>query len=210
MLYDADKLRAAAAVPNDRDVYPAHLDVFLDPHDSETIRQAKISGISDDFVTAAQQSPVYKMAIEWRVALPPHPEFRTLPMVWYVPPLSPMIPLSNRYLAEDGEIPEMRIPVAYLANLLSAGDEKPVRLALKRMLAVRQHMRSLHLNEEPDLVALNHARISTTTAEEMYHLFGIGKRADRFVIPTVRRETAEDLYSAQGETGFPKNDYDWR
>jgi nitrate reductase beta subunit len=34
--------------------------------------------------------PVYKMAIEWKVAFPLHPEYRTLPMVWYVPPLSPI------------------------------------------------------------------------------------------------------------------------
>ena len=35
---------------------------------------------------AARRSPVYKMAIDWRVAFPLHPEYRTLPMVWYVPP----------------------------------------------------------------------------------------------------------------------------
>jgi len=29
---------------------------------------------------------VYKMAMDWKVAFPLHPEFRTLPMVWYVPP----------------------------------------------------------------------------------------------------------------------------
>jgi nitrate reductase beta subunit len=39
---------------------------------------------------AAQQSPVYKMAMDWKLALPLHPEYRTLPMVWYVPPLSPI------------------------------------------------------------------------------------------------------------------------
>ncbi|XNM60913.1 hypothetical protein ACLK1T_29660 [Escherichia coli] len=30
------------------------------------------------------------MAMEWKLALPLHPEYRTLPMVWYVPPLSPI------------------------------------------------------------------------------------------------------------------------
>ncbi|PIN63767.1 respiratory nitrate reductase subunit beta, partial [Klebsiella pneumoniae] len=28
------------------------------------------------------------MAMDWNLALPLHPEYRTLPMVWYVPPLS--------------------------------------------------------------------------------------------------------------------------
>ncbi len=30
------------------------------------------------------------MAIDWKIAFPLHPEYRTLPMVWYVPPLSPI------------------------------------------------------------------------------------------------------------------------
>jgi nitrate reductase beta subunit len=44
---------------------------------------------------AARNSPVYKMAVEWKVALPLHPEYRTLPMVWYVPPLSPISAAAN-------------------------------------------------------------------------------------------------------------------
>jgi nitrate reductase beta subunit len=43
------------------------------------------------WLEAARKIPVYKMAIDWKVALPLHPEYRTLPMVWYVPPLSPII-----------------------------------------------------------------------------------------------------------------------
>ena len=35
-------------------------------------------------------------------------------------------------------IDELRIPLDYLANLLSAGDEAPVRLALKRLAAMRE------------------------------------------------------------------------
>ncbi|RLR65361.1 respiratory nitrate reductase beta chain, partial [Pseudomonas aeruginosa] len=40
----------------------------------------------------------------------------------------------------DGVIPDvesLRIPVQYLANLLTAGDTAPVLLALKRLLAMR-------------------------------------------------------------------------
>ena len=47
-------------------------------------------GIPQSVIEAAQQSPVYKMAMDWKLALPLHPEYRTLPMVWYVPPLSPI------------------------------------------------------------------------------------------------------------------------
>jgi nitrate reductase beta subunit len=74
---------------------------------------------------AARNSPVYKMAVEWKVALPLHPEYRTLPMVWYVPPLSPISAAANAgHVGVNGEIPtsQLRIPVKYLANLLTAGD----------------------------------------------------------------------------------------
>ena len=43
------------------------------------------------------------------------------------------------HLGNNGEIPdvkELRIPVKYLANLLTAGDTQPVIRALERMLAV--------------------------------------------------------------------------
>jgi nitrate reductase beta subunit len=64
--------------------------VFLDPHDPKVIEQAQKDGIPLSVIDAAQKSPVYKMAMDWKLALPLHPEYRTLPMVWYVPPLSPI------------------------------------------------------------------------------------------------------------------------
>jgi nitrate reductase beta subunit len=64
--------------------------------------------------------------VDWKVALPLHPEYRTLPMVWYVPPLSPITAAANAgQVGTNGEIPDvnqLRIPVKYLANLLTAGD----------------------------------------------------------------------------------------
>ena len=59
-----------------------------------------------------------------------HPEYRTLPMVWYVPPLSPIVNAleTDGYEADPDDvfpaIDAMRIPVDYLANLLSAGDSE--------------------------------------------------------------------------------------
>ena len=47
-------------------------------------------GIPEDWMDAARRSPVYALAKVYRVALPLHPEYRTMPMVWYVPPLSPV------------------------------------------------------------------------------------------------------------------------
>src|SRR5690606_21067501 len=90
LLYDADKIEVAANTPNEKDLYQAQLDIFLDPNDPVVIAAARAEGISDNWIKAAQRSPVYKMAMDWKVALPLHPEYRTLPMVWYVPPLSPI------------------------------------------------------------------------------------------------------------------------
>jgi nitrate reductase beta subunit len=66
-------------------------EVLLDPFDPKVISAARSAGIPDDWIVAAQRSPVYKMVKRWRVAFPLHPEFRTLPMVFYVPPLSPVV-----------------------------------------------------------------------------------------------------------------------
>ena len=77
-------------------------------------------------------------------------------MVWYVPPLSPVMGMIEGEGSEadpDDVFPaidELRIPVAYLANLLTAGDEEPVRLALKRLAAMRAFMREQTLGGEPD------------------------------------------------------------
>jgi nitrate reductase beta subunit len=132
LLYDADRIREAAAATDAASVYPAHLDLMLDPHDSNIAAEADRQGIPENYLEAARRSPVYRLIKEWRLALPLHPEFRTLPMVWYVPPLSPANPAVDEAGPLDG-IDSLRIPVRYLANLLTAGDEEPVRLALKRL-----------------------------------------------------------------------------
>ena len=52
---------------------------------------------------------------------------------------------ENDQIGMDGDIPDvrsLRIPVQYLANLLTAGKEEPVVLGLERMLAMRSYMRS--------------------------------------------------------------------
>ncbi len=162
LLYDADRIQEAASVERDRDLYQAQLDIFLDPHDPAVIAQAKLDGIADNWIEAAQKSPVYKMAVDWKIALPLHPEYRTLPMVWYVPPLSPITSAANAgHLGVNGEIPDvgqLRIPVQYLANLLTAGDTAPVIRALERMLAMRSYQRSVHVDKVQNLAVLEQGR----------------------------------------------------
>ena len=129
VLYDADKVLAAAATPNEQDLYQAQLSVFLDPEDPEVRRAAAEQGIPHDWIQAARRSPVYALAAKHRVALPLHPEYRTLPMVWYIPPLSPVADVVHAAGYEEADpdhvfatIDSLRIPLAYLASLFTAGD----------------------------------------------------------------------------------------
>lgn len=158
LLYDADAIERAASTENEKDLYQRQLDVFLDPNDPKVIEQAIKDGIPLSVIEAAQQSPVYKMAMEWKLALPLHPEYRTLPMVWYVPPLSPIQSAADAgELGSNGILPDvesLRIPVQYLANLLTAGDTKPVLRALKRMLAMRHYKRAETVDGKVDTRAL--------------------------------------------------------
>lgn len=210
MLYDADRIEAAASTPNETDLYQAQRDLFLNPHDPEIIRLAREQGIADNVLEAAQHSPVYKMAMEWELALPLHPEYRTLPMVWYVPSLSPIqSAFEQGYIGTVGKagvIPDveaLRIPVKYLANLLTAGDEAPVVLALKRLLAMRAFMRSRTVDGEDDLAVLEDVNLSKAQVEEMYRYLAIANYEDRFVVPTGHRElNIPEAYEEQHACGF--------
>ncbi|MGG4396227.1 nitrate reductase subunit beta [Paenibacillus thiaminolyticus] len=208
MLYDADRVEEAASVTDEKQLYESQLGIFLDPHDPEVIAAAREAGIPGDWMEAARQSPIYKMAVEWKIALPLHPEYRTLPMVWYVPPLSPitnMVEGKGAAASADDIFPaieDMRIPVRYLANLLAAGDTGIVKRVLKKMAVMRSHMRALHLGKEPDRGLLEELGIGEQEVEEMYRLLAIAKYEDRFVIPSAHREQFADLYSEQGACGF--------
>lgn len=78
------------------------------------------------------------MIVDWKIALPLHPEYRTLPMVWYIPPLSPIMnTIEGKGSGANADdifpaIDEMRIPIEYLANLLTAGDTAHIRTTLKK------------------------------------------------------------------------------
>ncbi|MGZ5147893.1 MAG: nitrate reductase subunit beta, partial [Burkholderiales bacterium] len=205
-LYDADRIQEAASVEHDRDLYHAQLGIFLDPNDADVIAQARIDGIPDAWMDAARKSPVYKMAVEWKVALPLHPEYRTLPMVWYVPPLSPITAAANAgHVGINGEIPDvnqLRIPVKYLANLLTAGDTAPVVRALERMLAMRAYQREKHVEKRINTAALKQVGMTEHNVEEMYHVMAIANYEDRFVIPSTHREYAENTFDVRGGCGF--------
>jgi nitrate reductase beta subunit len=206
VLYDADRIEAAAAVPDEGDLYQAQLDVFLDPNDPAVIAQARADGVPDAWIEGAKRSPIWKMAMEWKVAFPLHPEYRTLPMVWYVPPLSPIQNAAAAGALEmDGEMPDvrsLRIPVKYLANMLTAGVEEPVVQALERMMAMRAYMRARSIDGRIDHNIAERVGLTAAQIDEMYQIMAIANFEDRFVIPTTHREWAEDAYELRSDCGF--------
>lgn len=201
ILYDADRIKEAASTENPRDLLGAHLGLILDPRDPTVVSEAQRQGVPPNYIKAALASPIYKLAVEWQLALPLHPEFRTLPMVWYIPPLSPMVSALEQTGSSDELIDMMRIPVAYPANLLAAGDDAPVRRALKRLVAVRQYMRSLRVEQKPDQSVLEPSGITEEVAKAMYRLLAVAKYEDRNVIPTARKSDSQNAYRVRGECG---------
>jgi nitrate reductase beta subunit len=208
VLYDADRVAAAASAAGEHDLLRAQLDLFLDPADPAVCAQARRDGIPDDWIEAAQRSPVYALAVRYGLALPLHPEYRTLPMVWYIPPLSPVLStIEGPGAAADPDavfpaIDALRIPIRYLANLLAAGDEAVVRRALKRLAALRSYMRETLLGGDAGAGVPAEAGLRASELEEIYRLLAIAKYEDRFVIPPAHAEVAGRLMDRQGTCGL--------
>ncbi|MDP9884756.1 nitrate reductase beta subunit [Sinomonas atrocyanea] len=199
-LYDVDAVTAAASTPDPQDLYRAQLDLLLDPSDPEVIAAARRDGIPEDWLDAARRSPIYQLAKVYQVALPLHPEYRTMPMVWYVPPLSPIVDLlsSQGHDAEDagtlfGAIDALRIPSEYLAELFTAGDTAVIDGVLRRLAAMRAYMRGISLGTGADESIAESVGMDGRTMQEMYRLMAIAKYAERYVIPKAHVEQAHNL-----------------
>jgi len=222
VLYDADQTKAAASAPED-ELVEAQREMILDPHDDNVIAEARKNGISDDKIEAAQNSPVYKFVKDWELALPLHPEFRTLPMLFYVPPLGPIqatITENGSYEVNDSttgtepriqlnDIEEARVPMRYLASLFSAGNVEMIEGVLKKLMAVRVHRRQKNVEDygaERVDQALREAGLTEEEAEAIFHLTSRPTYDERFVVPPLNRETdveaTEEPYRHRSETGF--------
>jgi nitrate reductase / nitrite oxidoreductase, beta subunit len=206
-LYDADRVLEAASVTDEKDLYEAQLDLMLDPIDPAVRSAARAEGISEEWLDAAVRSPVYALAKTYRIALPLHPEYRTMPMVWYVPPLSPVVDAlrDTGHDAEDegnlfGAIEALRIPIAYLAELFTAGDTAVVDAVLRRLAAMRAYMRDVNLGRptRPEIPA--DVGMSEEQMYDMYRLLAVAKYDDRYVIPTAYA-VPDNLKEQVEETG---------
>ena len=212
VLYDADRVLEAASVERDEDLYAAQRRVFLDPHDPAVVRAAERTGIPRDWIDAAQRSPVWALINRFEVALPLHPEYRTMPMVWYIPPLSPVVDVvrDTGVDAEDrhnlfAAIDTLRIPVEYLAELFTAGDPRPVTAVLKRLGAMRSYMRDLNMGRPGDERIAAAVGMTGAEIEDMHRLLAIAKYDERYVIPPAHAEQAHALEELATECSL---DYD--
>ena len=220
LLYDADRIPQSVMVPDEK-LVEAHREVILDPFDPEVIEAARANGIEDSWISAAQNSPAYQFVKVWGLALPLHVEYRTMAMMYYIPPLSPVVSVIEEDLfkldipsdARDFEVFDRldaaRLPVKYLANLFSAGNEAIIQGVLRKLMAVRIYMRRKTVEgvvDEKTLALLAEVGTDAQEVEAIYRLTTLPYLTERFVIPQYHRETAieawTDPLARKGDAGF--------
>jgi nitrate reductase beta subunit len=226
ILYDADKIEEVASSP-ESDLVQNHMDIMLDPDDPAVIEAANANGVADSTIRAAQKSPVYRFVKKWDLALPLHSEFRTLPMLFYVPPLLPVMASLDKSDEEQrdkmgsvvkqwnddwlydtstenifGTLDEARFPMQYMANLFSGGDVEMIKARISKLMAVRIHRRWKtvgDISEEKATKALQETGLTAQMAEDIYNLTSLAKFDDRFVIPAAHREQAIEMMEFTGD-----------
>ncbi|MBI5387237.1 MAG: nitrate reductase subunit beta [Verrucomicrobia bacterium] len=198
ILYDADRVPDAMKV-HDRALVESQRTTILDPHDPAVVAAARKNGISEEFIESAQKSPVFQYVMKWKLALPLHIEYRTMPMLFYVPPLLPVMGKSANGTYEhsaDGfftSLAESRLPIKYLASLFSAGNEQVVEAVMKKLMAVRYYKRwqSVRDMAENDVQKiLREAQTTPEEVEEIYAMTAIPTQFQRYVLPPLQREEA--------------------
>ncbi|MBI2431598.1 MAG: nitrate reductase subunit beta [Candidatus Hydrogenedentes bacterium] len=200
LLYDAERMVDAMKAP-EASLVEAQRNVLLDPHDREVAAAAEANGISPKFIAAAQQSPVYKYVKEWQLALPLHPEFRTLPMLYYVPPLLPVMGRAGDGIYEHEaeefftHLDKSRLPMKFLASLFSAGNLDVVKAVMKKQMAVRYYKRAQDVDDVDAAKVqrvLREAHLTPEQAEAIYALTALAPMTERYVMPPIQREEALD------------------
>ena len=118
LLHDADRIQGSRQRGTRPRPVPGPARHLLDLNDPDVIKQARIDGIPDSWMEAARNSPVYKMAVDWKVALPLHPAVphaahglvRATPVAYHG--RCQRGPCGREWRHSD--VSQLRIPVQYL------------------------------------------------------------------------------------------------
>jgi nitrate reductase beta subunit len=197
LLYDADRIEAVA-MREDHELAAAQREIILDPSDPQVLAAARKSGVPELVIEAAQRSPVYKFVKEWGIALPLHPEFRTLPMLFYVPPLLPVLSKENQgtqQLADDffTSLEQARLPIQYLAGMFAGGNADEVKAVYRKLIAVRLKRRQQSVGDlQADEVekACELAGVSAAAVDAIFRMTAKTRIKERIVVPPMLREQA--------------------
>ena len=198
VLYDADRIEEVSNLPQE-ELIEGQRSLLLDPHGPHVVEAALKNGIAESTLKAAQNSPVYQFVKVWKMALPPHIEYRTLPMLFYVPPMAPVIAARK-----DGgldsisdnlfhDIEDARVPMKFLENMFGAGQEGKVAYALRKQKSVRWYRRAVTVGDvtlETAERMLKEADCTIQEAQAIYELTSLCTFEQRFVIPPAHREEA--------------------
>lgn len=216
LLYDADRIEEVAKAPQAQ-LVEAQRSIILDPRDAAVQAGARKNGINDAWLESAKKSPVYKFVKEWELALPLHSEFRTVPNLFYIPPLLPVISSTKKGVYEVSEtdyfgaVESARVPLKYMASLFSAGNEEIIKKALRKLIAVRsqrQAQKAGNITDSHAKALLAEAGCNAAEAEQIFRLTSLPRYEDRFVLPPYQRETAVEsvpnttAIREKGQTGL--------
>ena len=183
-----------------RSLFERQREIILDPFDPAVIDAAKANGIDDGWIDSAQDSPVYKFVKVWNMAVPLHAEYRTISMMYYIPPLSPVvstiedglvrldIPREQIDFELFNHLEKARLPIQYLANLFSVGNEDVIERILRKMLAVRIYKRRESVEGVIDDATLAMIESADTTPDEIeaiYRLSTLPNHGGAFRVPAV-------------------------
>ncbi|HEY4716704.1 MAG TPA: nitrate reductase subunit beta [bacterium] len=213
LLYDADRIENTAKV-SDRNIVESHRDMIVDPFDRSVITSAQKNGIHPQIIESARKSPIYRFVKEWKIALPLHPEFRTIPMLFYIPPLLPVMASKEGpvlSLASDffSTLESARVPLRLMAKLFTGGNEDIIKTVYKKLMAVRVYKRGKNVSDIADKVVkqmIDESGMTVEEAEAIFRITSLPTFEDRFVIPSFMREMAiestENTQVHKTEAGF--------
>ena len=119
-------------------------------------------------------------------------------MLFYVPPLLPVMATlqHGKYRSSHdffSSLESARLPIKYLAQLLSAGDEETVLKVYRKLLAIRIFKRSETVGdiaEGEGKLAMEEAKITPEEVDGIYRMTSLAAFEERFVIPPFLREMA--------------------